>query len=186
MQESYLGCGAFNNDLLNGFYEIAEMDHDMYEGHLKAMIHGRIRDLLNNPEYTCDFYYNKMALQWNDGLFTSTYLTVDTKCQMTDVEWSVYYGSIHEKMSCYMNHYIFILYVGLAVGMLTLWKQNIEIYQMISLIAIIGGILFSILWEAKARYVMPYIVLMQPFAALGLMQLMIVAQKAARKSKKRQ
>lgn len=172
MQESYLGSGVLNLDLLQGFYEVGEMNHDLYDSHLKAMMRGRIKDMLNDPDYIPKFYYDKLTLQWNDYLFSSAYLTADTDCHMTDIEWSVYYGSIYEIISSYMNWYMFALYVGLAVGMLSLLKNKMEIYEMIPLIAIIGGVLFSIIWEAKGRYVMPYVVLMQPFAAMGLARLM--------------
>lgn len=172
MQESSLGSGVLNLDLLQGFYDIGEMDHDLYDSHLKAIIPGRIRDMINAPFYIPRFYYDKVTLQWNDYLFSSTYLTVNTKYKLTDLEWSVYYGSIHEIISSYMNWYMFALYVGLAVGMLSLRKNKMEIYEIIPLIAIIGGVLFSIIWEAKGRYVMPYVVLMQPFASMGLARLM--------------
>ena len=40
------------------------------------------------------------------------------------------------------------------------------------LIGIFGGILFTMLWEAKSRYVFPYLLLLIPYAAAGLSDLM--------------
>ena len=36
------------------------------------------------------------------------------------------------------------------------------------LIAIIGGFMFSVLWEAKSRYVLPYMIFSLPLAAGGV------------------
>ena len=40
------------------------------------------------------------------------------------------------------------------------------------LIGIFGGILFTMLWEAKSRYVFPYLLLLLPYAAAGMYGLM--------------
>ena len=35
-------------------------------------------------------------------------------------------------------------------------------------IILVGGVLFSLLWEAKTRYIFPYMIYMLPCAAIGL------------------
>ena len=48
-------------------------------------------------------------------------------------------------------------------------QEPLEWYVL--LIAVIGGVLFHELWEAKSRYVFPYFVMMIPMAADGLAKL---------------
>ena len=55
-----------------------------------------------------------------------------------------------------------ILYCG--AGLL----KKTDILQCMLLVGVIGGFLFSILWEAKSRYVLPYIVLLIPYMGLGI------------------
>ena len=43
-----------------------------------------------------------------------------------------------------------------------------DILQFLMLIGVIGCFLFSILWEAMSRYVLPYIILLIPYMALGI------------------
>lgn len=37
-------------------------------------------------------------------------------------------------------------------------------------VMIIGGFLFSMIWEAKARYILPYYIAMFPMAVIGYQQ----------------
>ena len=43
--------------------------------------------------------------------------------------------------------------------------------------AVIGGFLFSILWEASSRYVLPYVVYMIPLAAMGIYRLVKISDR---------
>ena len=36
------------------------------------------------------------------------------------------------------------------------------------MIAVLGGFLFHMVWEANSRYILPYFLLMLPYAAWGL------------------
>lgn len=47
-----------------------------------------------------------------------------------------------------------------------------EIGWMIPLIVIVGGFLFSIIWEAQGRYVLPYYVFAVLYAAYGVTESM--------------
>ena len=49
-------------------------------------------------------------------------------------------------------------------------KKDSNILQHMLAVAMIGGFLFSIIWEAKARYIFPYYVMMYPLAAVGYWQ----------------
>lgn len=44
--------------------------------------------------------------------------------------------------------------------------NSIESYVL--LIAVFGGFLFSLMWEAKTRYVMPYLFMQIPYMAIGV------------------
>ena len=48
-------------------------------------------------------------------------------------------------------------------------KRPLEWYVLLT--AVIGGVLFHELWEAKSRYVFPYFLMMIPMAAEGLSRL---------------
>ena len=86
----------------------------------------------------------------------------------------IYYGKTQESLRVFRNYYLFILYAASFVGVLSklFSKQNTEhIWKNIILVVLIGGFLFSLLWESKSRYVMPYVVILIPYGAYGLYQI---------------
>lgn len=168
LQESNNGPGAWNHLLYAVYYDLG-LDYDVFRDFHRGMLVDRVHDLLNDPPALVDFFRRKLMLQWDDHTYSSAHLTHNTEgTPRSDIEWSVYYGTIKRNTDWYMDRYLFVLYVELAVGILFLWKQKWEIYRYLPLIAIIGGILSSIVYEAMARYVLPYAILMQLFASLGM------------------
>lgn len=169
MEDNPDGPGTYTNQLILDFAEIAELDYVYFDQIFKAALEDRKQYLWENPDELLDFYWRKLMQQWNDHTFSSAYATyrADGK-QIGDFEQSVYYGSIKSICDWYMDRYLFVLYLSFVAGSVALWRQKRELCCYISLIAIIGGFLFSILFETKGRYVMPYVILMQPFAAIGL------------------
>ena len=63
------------------------------------------------------------------------------------------------------------LYFVLAID-----KEN-NVLQHLFAVALIGGFLFSIIWEAKARYMFPYYVMMLPMANIGYITLITKVEK---------
>lgn len=182
MQESPDGPGTYNNDLIIDYMLIAEYDYDAFNIMHRAALKERRKEFLNHPEMIPDFYGRKLMLQWNDHTFSSAFATswVEGK-PMSDIEWSVYYGSLKNGCDWYMDRYLFVLYLSFTIGMIVLWRQKNELYHYVPLIVIIGGVLCSILIEAKGRYVMPYVILMQPFAAIGLGKVISFGKDKVRK-----
>ena len=63
---------------------------------------------------------------------------------------------------------IFILLLFAAAGLLRLWREGMERDELLfSVIFLLGGILFHLLWETKSQYVSGYVFLLIPLAALG-------------------
>lgn len=181
MQESPDGPGTYNNDLIMDYMLIAEYDYDAFNIMHRAALKERIQEFKDHPEKIPDFYSRKLMLQWNDHTFSSAFATswVEGK-PMSDIEWFIYYGSLKKGCDWYMDRYLFVLYLSFTIGMIVLWRQKNELYHYVPLIVIIGGVLCSILIEAKGRYVMPYVILMQPFAAIGLGKMISFGKKKVR------
>ena len=80
----------------------------------------------------------------------------------------LYYGSWQQRYREYTNRYLTVLYLGVVLYCALGLMRKSNILQCLLLIGVIGGFLFSILWEAKSRYVLPYIILLIPYMALGI------------------
>ena len=72
-------------------------------------------------------------------------------------------------ISTFMSALLFLMAYGgvlafLAAGL----KKRLPLENCLLLVAVLGGFLFSVLWEAKARYIFPYFILMLPCTAAGI------------------
>ena len=86
---------------------------------------------------------------------------------------SFYQGEGHTIIKRISEYMLCTIYVFALIGVLgrLFSKENIQkgtlLYD-IPLIVFVGGFLFSLVWEAKARYMLPYYILLHMYAAYGL------------------
>lgn len=71
-------------------------------------------------------------------------------------------------MERYMKVYQLLLYGGIFILLLTRIRKPTDITWYLLLIAAFGGFLFSLIWEAKTRYVFPYFLMLIPYLAMFL------------------
>lgn len=115
-----------------------------------------------------DFYKEKIQEQWNEPTFCSLVMTATFEEPPSGIVERLYYGDWQQRYRDYMNRYVTVLYLGVILCCGAGLARRADILQCMLLIGVIGGFLFSILWEAKSRYVLPYIVLLIPYMALGI------------------
>ena len=172
MQDTYEGPGYYNAYNLT-VYVNADKDADAAADIGKAYIVDRIAEMRHDLKYTKDFYQVKIWQQWNEPSFGGEVSTKTFQEEPTAVIQDIYYGKIQGYLRVFRNYYLFILYTGAFLGVLTklYWKKDMDsIWKNIILVIFIGGFLFSLLWESKSRYVMPYVVMLIPYGAYGLYQ----------------
>ena len=150
----------------------------------KAYINERILEFKNNPQMAKDFFKAKIQLQWTEPTYSSLVMTSKFGESLTEVTSRVYFGTIPEKMIQLMDRYSFILYASVAIGtMISLFRKD-RVYKNVILIAVVGGFLFSIIWEAKGRYVMPYVVFLIPYMSRGIFEVQSLFEKHINRFKK--
>lgn len=109
--------------------------------------------------------------QWNMPDCLGMQETAHFECKKEELPAlvrNIYFGELGKGLMQFMNRYQFLLYFGFGLAMLELLfgkKRDMEFYILVA--AIIGGLLFSIIWEAMSRYVLAYVGYMIPMAALG-------------------
>ena len=83
-----------------------------------------------------------------------------------------------------MNIYQILVYGGVLFLLAEKRRQWTTIENYILLICVFGGFLFSLMWEAKTRYVFPYFIAMIPYGAAGVWALLEVLDRKIRKTHK--
>ena len=186
----------------NGYHSDLFLEND-YNSELTAQISKEniadsLHYMIDHPAYGIQFFYYKSVEQWNREDFACLYSTLDFYAERSQAAWNIYQGPVKDKWMTFMSIYQSIVYVGAFVFCTRgfwVWRKNksldeqemkdtsADLWQLVLLVAFIGGFLFSLIWEAGARYVMPYFIVLIPYAAEGWGQVSLyIEKKRVRKS----
>lgn len=156
--------GWFNNFCVPNFYAV-DCDREKAKEIALDRMQERLAEFKENPISAISFYKRKISTQWNDPLFgTIKMIEPDDVSAATGISKFICENQ-HGMMVCLsmLQSVIYIgafLYCALAAG-----KKSIA--ENVMLITLIGGFLFSILWEANSRYIFPYVYMLFPMTAAG-------------------
>ena len=122
----------------------------------------------DDPGNCYRFYRYKLFEQWLEPTFDCiTMTTSDTDYDWTRIEL-LYNTDFILKVNTCMNYFLTVVYFyAFLYAAYLVWRDR-ELYPLIVIVFFIGGLLFSLIWEAKGRYTMPYFVILIPLAAAGL------------------
>ena len=173
---TYIAMGMMqfedNQGWFNGYNYNAFLDRDCNtEETVKAgkeSIKSSIDHFIKDPAYAREFYVNKFLKQWEAPLFQAVYMNRRIEGEQSEFAKSVYTGRWNDRIFRYMNIYQIMIYGGVLFLMFVWKKRHIGIMEYILLIGIFGSLLFSMLWEAKTRYVLPSFLMLIPYASNGV------------------
>lgn len=143
----------------------------------KEYISARIKEFQNDLPMAADFFQRKMKSQWLEPLFESLSATGTFQEGSPVPGWiqSLYFGGSRVTAWKGANYYQSIVYVGVLLCMLgrsiSFRKRKGGSMGWTPQIAIIGGFLFSLMWENQCRYCLPYYIFMLLYVPEGLMQI---------------
>ena len=166
---SYFLMGMTEGGRQNGWYneEIAEpalKNPEMAKNEYGEKIKERLKYMAGNVGYAFRFYTIKIASMWAEN----TYSAIRSNKEGEDKPI--------EKMQAPLEFYQKVLVIIIALCALIVILQNIKglSLDVIFLITIfIGGFAFHFLWEAKSRYIIPYLVVLMPVASIYIKNLKI-------------
>lgn len=183
----------------NGYHSDLYMACD-YDGKLTAEISmealkDSLRYMREHPAYAVRFFYYKIVGQWAREDCTCLYSTLEFYGERTQKAWNIYRGEAGKRLLFLMAFHQSILYIGAACFCILAaanWKKRRagrggetgNLQNLILLVTFIGGFLFSLLWEAGSRYVMPYCVMLIPYAADGLARVSVAMEEKGKERKK--
>lgn len=185
MQESSRGNGWYNGFNFNTYQENA-MDADLTSRISEQAIRERITVFQKNPGYAASFYGNKYLSQWTDGTYACRQASLASWGRSKILE-EIYDGDYSKYLIGYCNIYQSILYLGAFLFCLIAPKKKMSAFSLselpvyLGLIGVTGGFLFHMFWEANSRYILPYGLLLLPYAACGLYWLTNYCSEKAKK-----
>lgn len=175
LQDSWTGPGWFDNSSIEMF---AENGYDAKQTALaeKERLNEIMADMWEDKSGTIDFFRRKILSQWNSPGYYYIYETRTFDCEWTELPTfvkNIYYED-EAFVRTFLDRYQFLVYfyAGALAILLFLDKQKRYcLTEHLLYIAIIGGFLFTMMWESGSRYVLPYLVYMVPLAGIGMCRL---------------
>lgn len=169
MQESSRGNGWYNGFNFNTYQETG-MDAAATADISRQFMDERTNYFREHPGKAIDFYWNKYLSQWADGTYASRQATLATLGGRHPLVESFYSGANSRFYIDYNNLYQTLIYLGCFACVLTalLNKKQHPLYEYLGMIGVFGGFLFHMIWEANARYIFLYSLLLLPYAACGI------------------
>lgn len=170
LQENENGPGTYNNYQTSTLGQV-DFDYDAASQIARDDIRKHLEHFAADPGYAVTFFKTKALLQWTEPTFETLQSThsFDEEKAVPACITKVYEGEWHDLLTTFADRYQSVIYLGFLCYLPLFWKrrkENITCY--IPLISIIGGFLFSLIWEAQCRYVLPYYLFMLFYAADGI------------------
>lgn len=164
--DSTKGPGSYNAYDWNVF---AQTGHDAEAASDIAAeyIRGRVRELAGNPMEAVALFGRKSMNQWNEPTY-GCFVMTEFNDGMDDWVQKLYHGEENGRCLDFLNEYQAVVYMAVLLGFVWLVSERRNPVEYLIGVILIGEFLFSMIWEAKSRYVYPYAVMMIPFAACSL------------------
>lgn len=189
LQETNGEAGVYNR-YQQSVFESNDFEREISAQIGKDYITVRLGEFRDNPVMAKDFFWKKMSSQWTEPLFESLISTKSFEKDKPVPNWiqELYYGSMRDTTWKIGNYYQSFVYVAFflftIVSLLRGRKEETCSTKWIPLIAIIGGFLFSLMWENQCRYCLPYYVFMIMYVPQGFLQIgQWVTEKRRRREK---
>ncbi len=185
---SYIAMGLQDKGGWNGYHADLYMRCDYQADRAKEISVQSIKESLaymrENPLYGIQFFYQKQTGQWCDATYGFMYETVYSFDNRTEKAWQVYCGKWTTPLVNIMNIHQSTVYVGALLFCVNELRRHRKkrkndknscenyknLWTLVWMVTVIGGFMFTLIWEASPRYTLPYLVMLIPYAADGFCQ----------------
>lgn len=134
-------------------------------------------DYLSDSGQLGEFLKKKLFSQLNEPSFESIWLSqvrshdIPEGEKMSEIADSVYSGGLSKILDNWFNYFAMMVYLSFTAGMVWLiFRKKLNPCTLILPVAVFGGVLYHMIFEAKSQYLLPYFILMIPFAVYGFLE----------------
>ena len=182
-----MGVDAHSENPAPGFYNgicLSVFRECNYDAALANQVSiGHIRNslvALHEQGRFVKFFAEKTLDQWLEPWFSA--LSMSNPSIYNEPKWlatALTTGGLFAPLQAWLSVLLSFIYLGGAAGVVvTAKRKKGEVLPLLLMVCLIGGFLFQLAYETKARYCMPYYLCCFPMAAAGLAAL---AEKLAKK-----
>ena len=140
------------------------------------------RDTLQKEGRLMEFYATKLLSQINEPSFQSVWVSqvrehdfeepsVENPEPFPKFAKSVYTGGLSRLLDRWFNYYNMIIFIGFTAGMVFLViRKKLTPGMAILPAAVFGGLLYHTICEAKSQFMLPFFIMLIPFAVYGILK----------------
>ena len=187
MSESPRGSGWYNSEVHEIFTLSMEENSDnnkILEERCYPQVKRRVEFLVTHPVQMIKFYTKKTITMWADPTvafrFYNSIYPEEINIEDYPIVNSILNLNGYVSIQLYQKALLYIIYIG---TIFTIWYQRKNLNKEIVFLCLIflGGFGFHILWEAKSRYIIPYILILIPVATVGISYIIKIIENKIRK-----
>jgi hypothetical protein len=169
LQDEWPNPGWYNN-YNKACIQQSGFNSEVANNMAKSYIHNRLLAMWQNKPAGMEFFKTKTWTQWNEPTMDSFWVNRSFAEQPSPESfvYKVFDGAHNGRIIMFMNYMQFIVYVLFTIAMLASLVRKQKMADLMPVIYVLGGFFFSILWEAKSRYIFPYYVFMLLYASYGV------------------
>lgn len=160
MEESWRGCGWYNED--RGEFALKNIERAKVE--YIDEIKDRLKYFYENKVYAFNFYVNKLASMWAENTYSSVRSNIIGENDPIE--------KFSQPITFYQKTILIVICLCSSIFLIQN-RKNLSIDIIFLITIFIGGFSFHILWEAKSRYIIPYIVVLMPVGSLYINDILI-------------
>lgn len=172
LDESPLAPG-WNSGISINLYQANGKDTAATDEAAKQHIRQRLDKFSSDPRYAVDFFSKKIVTQWENPTFQTLWTSFasdnpqEVMVPDSKLKASFMRGKAHKLSILWSDILQSTVYISAAFFFIKA-RKSLRIDQIIFALTFLGGFAYSIISEGKADYVLPYFVLLLPYAAIGL------------------
>jgi len=175
MSEGKLANGWYNDEvaILNEKRMKADKEDQTIENEIKEKLKERVKYLLQNPSYTIEFYKGKILSMWAEPTMASEIYNTQRGKDPSENKMfvAIMEGNHFEILKVSQKIIDGMIYVGTFIYVI-LKRKDMSHETLLLILVFLGGFSFHMLWEAKSRYIIPYVVILIPVAVKGITEAM--------------
>ncbi len=178
LKEGWFGYGTYDRSTID-IYKKYNYDGALASEEAKEIIGQRLKEFVQDPVYGAGFFFEKTALQWCEPTYQSIW---ESNCadnhygEISDFTQNIYTGWLHEVLVIFMDIYQSLIWLCAAAWVI-LNKNKMNEKKLLLITIILGGFAFHTFWESKSQYVLQYFVMLIPYGAAGLSNIIEIINK---------
>lgn len=175
-------CAGWHNSFNSMTYRNADYNTNLAGFIGEQEVQRRLETFCRDPAYGADFYHRKLVSTWCEPTYQSLWSGPLPECgQMVGTAFlqDLYSGGrFYQTVELFCGVLVGAVLL-LSLGYLVMTGRTAALFPLFSVICLIGGFLFHLLWETKSQYVSGYIYYLIPLAAgaVALLQSRLALQQ---------